>query len=88
MDNFKTLVKEQGIVEGKIITKPDQGNDDTDTQQGGGSKDFFKKGVIKMITNIKREHIFGNVLNGLGDFVSVQVTAFPETCSCHRLCLM
>lgn len=35
MDDFKTLVKEQGIAEEKIITKPDQGNDDTDAQQEG-----------------------------------------------------
>lgn len=36
MDDFKTLVTEQGIDEENIVTKPDQGNDDTDKQ-------FFKK---------------------------------------------
>lgn len=48
MDDFKTLVKEQGIAEEKIITKPDQGSDDTDAQQGGGEgQRFFKKQLLR-----------------------------------------
>lgn len=41
MDDYKTLVKEQGIGEDKIITKPDQGNDDIDAQRGGGGGDTY-----------------------------------------------